>query len=93
MAEHSELVSEIPVVEKMSTAERLKHAKKRRNVQIKKFSQYDKQYEKENAKRKKVQSGKGKVIKKTKTSRVQFVGSIMLLESAARNDLTEGMYM
>ena len=43
MIEHDELVAEIPHVEKMATAERLKHARKRRQQQLKKFGQYEKQ--------------------------------------------------
>ena len=43
LVEHDDLVGELPLVEKMSTAERLKHAKKRRQHQLKKFSQYEKQ--------------------------------------------------
>ena len=46
MTEHDELVAEIPHVEKMATAERLKHAKKRRQQQLKKYNQYDKQVSK-----------------------------------------------
>jgi protein phosphatase 1 regulatory subunit 16A len=49
MTEHNDLVLEIPIVEKMSTQERLKHAKKRRSVQLKKFANYEKQIDKENA--------------------------------------------
>ena len=43
IADHEELVSEIPQIERMATAERLKLAKKRRQKQLKSFSHYEKQ--------------------------------------------------
>ena len=43
VTDHEELVAEIPQIERMATAERLKLAKKRRQQQLKKFSQYEKQ--------------------------------------------------
>ena len=44
VVEHAELVAELPTVEKMTTADRLKHAKKRRAQQLKKYNMYDKSY-------------------------------------------------
>lgn len=43
MSDHSELMSEMTVVEKMSTQERLKHARKRRLQQLKRWSQREKE--------------------------------------------------
>ena len=88
MAEHSELVGEISSIEKMTTQERLKHAKKRRNTQLKKWTQYEKQLDKEINKKKK----SNKKVKKTNNNarRVIFVNNVMLLEAAARNDVDEG---
>ncbi|XP_048749788.2 protein phosphatase 1 regulatory subunit 16A-like isoform X3 [Ostrea edulis] len=88
MADHSDLVAEIPSVERMGTQERLKHAKKRRSQQMKKWTNYEKQLEKDSSKKTK----KGQPLKKhrrTKTTRVRFKGNIMILESAARNDLED----
>jgi protein phosphatase 1 regulatory subunit 16A len=85
MTEHNDLVLEIPMVEKMSTQERLKHAKKRRSVQLKKFANYEKQIDKENAKKNKKGTGNRK-----RRPRVKFRGNIMLLESAARGDIEDG---
>ena len=84
MTEHNDLVLEIPMVEKMSTQERLKHAKKRRSVQLKKFANYEKQIDKENAKKNKKGTGNRK-----RRPRVKFRGNIMLLESAARGDIED----
>ena len=88
--DHSELVAEIPLVEKMSTQDRLKHAKKRRTQQLKRYSQYEKQLDKENNKKKKSVAIMGKKPKKKGSARVNFVNNVVLLESAARNDIEEG---
>lgn len=88
MADHQDLVAEIPSVERMGTQERLKHAKKRRSQQLKKWVNYEKQLDKDNSKKAK----KGQPQKKhrrQKTTKVRFKGNIMLLESAARNDLED----
>ena len=93
MAEHTDLVCEINSVERMSTLDRLKHAKKRRTQQLKKFVHYEKQLEKDMQKRRKagVAGGTAVVGKKAKKMRnVHFISDVMLLESAARNDLDEG---
>ncbi|CAN7940865.1 unnamed protein product [Ixodes hexagonus] len=91
MAEHSELVTEMCVVEKMSTQERLKHARKRRQQQLKKWTQHERD----------LQKGKGKAGPRATRAghsapaqapeyKVHFVPSVMLLEAAARNDVDEG---
>lgn len=85
MADHSELIAEMAIVEKMSTQERLKHAKKRRLQQLKKWSNREKEV---NAKRKKTEQNMNKKIKKH-DYKVHFVPSVMLLEAAARNDIDE----
>ena len=92
MADHQDLVAEIASVERMGTQERLKHAKKRRSQQLKKWSNYEKQLEKDHTKK----SKKGQPQKKhrrQKTTRVRFKGNIMLLEAAARNDLDDGEFI
>ena len=44
--EHDELVKEMKQVEKMTTSERLKYARKKRLSQLKKHTAYDKQHDK-----------------------------------------------
>ncbi|XP_064467056.1 protein phosphatase 1 regulatory subunit 16A-like [Ornithodoros turicata] len=86
MAEHSELITEMVVVEKMSTQERLKHAKKRRQQQLKKWSQHERDLQKGKLK----SSNQGKAQGKGRPDyKVHFVPSVMLLEAAARNDVDE----
>ncbi|XP_077542852.1 myosin phosphatase targeting subunit 75D [Haemaphysalis longicornis] len=82
MAEHSELVTEMCVVEKMSTQERLKHAKKRRQQQLKKWSQHERELQK-------AKKGKASSPAAPADYKVHFVPSVMLLEAAARNDVDE----
>lgn len=92
--EHSDLVTEMTVVEKMSTQERLKHARKRRLQQLKRWSQREKEYQQ--TKRKKNIShinDSNKSNKPSKTYKVHFVPSVMLLEAAARNDVEEGKFV
>ncbi|XP_053571469.1 protein phosphatase 1 regulatory subunit 16A [Bombina bombina] len=83
MAEHQELLSEMPAVSQMSTQERLKHAQKRRGQQLKKWAQFEKDG----------QSKKAKVRKKSQGSKeerkVTFPQNVTLLEAAARNDAQE----
>ncbi|XP_013085828.2 protein phosphatase 1 regulatory subunit 16A-like isoform X2 [Biomphalaria glabrata] len=88
--EHYELVQEMPTIERMTTQDRLKHARKRRSQQLKKWGQYEKQLEKESTKKKKKDAQDSmKKAKRRKGDRVHFVANIALLESAARNDLEE----
>lgn len=87
MAEHSELVTEMCVVEKMSTQERLKHAKKRRQQQLKKWTQHERDLQKGKHKLKTQRASPAPQVSEYK---VHFVPSVMLLEAAARNDVDEG---
>ncbi|KAK7114150.1 protein phosphatase 1 regulatory subunit 16A-like isoform X1 [Littorina saxatilis] len=89
--EHYELVQEMGSVERMTTQDRLKHARKRRTQQLKKFGQYERQLDKESTKKKKNQdkNAQQKRPKKSNKGRVIFAPNIALLEAAARNDLTE----
>ncbi|KAH3772740.1 hypothetical protein DPMN_174085, partial [Dreissena polymorpha] len=88
MIDHSDLVAEINQVEKMTTPERLKHAKKRRAQQLKAFANYEKQLEKDKNKKNK-QSQSQKQRSNRKKGGVRFIHNIMLLEAAARNDIEE----
>ncbi|XP_017523183.2 protein phosphatase 1 regulatory subunit 16A isoform X1 [Manis javanica] len=80
MAEHLELLAEMPVVGRMSTQERLKHAQKRRAQQVKMWAQAEKSHRERP--RKEVAGG-------VPRKRVLFPPSVTLLEAAARNDLEE----
>jgi len=99
MADHSELIAELSAIEKMPTGERLKHAKKKRSLQLKKFQQYEKQLEKElnkKARKSVVVVEKMSVArpagKSKKYCKVRFISNIILLEAAGRNDIQEGMW-
>uniref|UniRef100_A0A674I0A5 Protein phosphatase 1 regulatory subunit 16A n=1 Tax=Terrapene triunguis TaxID=2587831 RepID=A0A674I0A5_9SAUR len=83
MAEHLELLAEMPAVARMSTQERLKHAQKRRTQQLKKWAQFEKE-----AHGKKARAEKRKKTS-SKEKRVLFPESIKLLEAASRNDVEE----
>ena len=93
MSNHDELVAEMAVAEKMPMIERLKLAKKRRAQQLKTYAQYEKELNKNAGSG---GTGKGKSSKKASTTRpkgtgrLQFTGSILLLDAAARNDVAEG---
>ncbi|KAK6630921.1 hypothetical protein RUM44_003093 [Polyplax serrata] len=78
--DHSDLVAEMPHVERLSTQERLQLARKRRLQQLKVWSQREKEWNKhhKNMKEKAVDSKK-----------IYFSNSVMLLEAAARNDIEE----
>jgi protein phosphatase 1 regulatory subunit 16A len=89
MSEHSDLVAEISNVEKMTTPERLKHAKKRRSQQLKRFANYEKQLEKDKNKKNKQSQNQKRTRKR---ARVKFIHNIMLLEASARNDVEEGKF-
>lgn len=90
--EHYELVQEMGSVERMATQDRLKHARKRRAQQMKKWGQYERQLEKESSKKKKGQDKHHhqKPPRKSNKGHVKFAPNIALLEAAARNDLAEG---
>ncbi|KAL8616326.1 hypothetical protein ACOMHN_056269 [Nucella lapillus] len=90
--EHYELVQEMGSVERMTTQERLRHARKRRVGQMKKWNQYERQLEKEHTKKKKNQDKQPlppKRMGKNNRGNVKFAPNIALLEAAARNDLSE----
>lgn len=84
MAEHAELLAEMPAVSRLGTPERLRHAQKRRAQQLKKWAQAEKEipgiFERKRRRRKSGSRGK----------RVAFPASVRLLEAAARHDAEEG---
>lgn len=85
MAEHSELIAEMAQIDKMTTQERLKLARRRRLQQLKKWSQREKEYNSNKRKKDAV------IVKRARKNdyKVHFVPSVMLLEAAARNDVDE----
>ncbi|XP_007893245.2 protein phosphatase 1 regulatory subunit 16A [Callorhinchus milii] len=82
MAEHTELLAELPLVGRMTTHERLKHAQKRRGQQLKKWAQFEK-----DARGKKAKASQRKSSRQQR--RIQFPENIQLLEAASRNDVEE----
>ncbi|XP_060681238.1 protein phosphatase 1 regulatory subunit 16A [Hemiscyllium ocellatum] len=82
MAEHSELLAELPLVGRMTTQERLKHAHKRRAQQLKKWAQFEKDMQSKKVKHDKRRSNKG-------LKRIRFPDNVRLLEAASRNDVEE----
>lgn len=103
MAEHHELVAEMALLERMSTQDRLKLARKRRVQQLKKYNQREKEVTSKKKKNSDTTSALATsatsaaaagAVKSTKRGKkcdykVHFVPSVMLLESAARNDVQE----
>ncbi|XP_036278488.1 protein phosphatase 1 regulatory subunit 16A [Pipistrellus kuhlii] len=87
MAEHLELLAEMPAVGRMSTQERLKHAQKRRAQQVKMWAQAEKEAQGRKGPRERLrtEAAAGGGLQK----RVLFPPSVTLLEAAARNDLEE----
>ncbi|XP_004697405.1 protein phosphatase 1 regulatory subunit 16A [Echinops telfairi] len=86
MAEHLELVAEMPVVGRMSAQERLKHAQKRRAQQVRLWAQAQKEARGRRGPGERQRRGTdgGRPEK-----RVLFPPSVTFLEAAARNDLEE----
>jgi len=86
MAEHLDLLAEMPMVGRMSTQERLKHAQKRRAQQVKMWAQAEKEAQGKKGHRERPwkEAARGRPQK-----RVLFPPSVTLLEAAARNDLEE----
>jgi len=82
--EHDQLISEMSQIERLTTAERLRLARKRRGLQLKRWAQREREY---NLKRKGVDGASDQ--EQDESGRVHFVPAIMLLEAAARNDIEE----
>lgn len=89
--EHSELIAEMAYIEKLSTQERLKLARRRRMQQLKKCSQKDKEFF--SSKKEKTAHNEAQKRQKKISTKVCFASNVMILEAAARNDIDEGMYV
>ncbi|XP_063235867.1 protein phosphatase 1 regulatory subunit 16A [Bacillus rossius redtenbacheri] len=79
--EHSDLVAEMPHVERLSTQERLHLARRRRLQQLKVWSQREKEWQRRH------RSNHSTINPKKRS--IYFSDSVMLLEAAARNDIEE----
>lgn len=88
MAEHLELLAEMPMVGRMSTQERLKHAQKRRAQQVKMWAQAEKEAQGKKCRQERPRPWKEAAGGRPQ-KRVLFPPSVALLEAAARNDLEE----
>ena len=89
--DHSDLIAELPRIEKLTAAERLKIAKDRRINQLIRHEQYERELstnKRESTKKEKTLSQRSKRTGKVRN--VIFIHSVMLLEAAARNDIEEG---
>ncbi|KAK3884087.1 hypothetical protein Pcinc_011623 [Petrolisthes cinctipes] len=74
-------------IEKLSTQERLKLARRRRMQQMKKWSQ--KEREMAGSKREKTALNEAQKRRRENPKNVLFISNVMLLEAAARNDIEE----
>jgi len=84
--DHSDLVSELPRIEKLTAAERLKIARERRCNQLRIYEQHERQF---SSKINKSMINQRMKHMRTKNRNVRFIHSVMLLEAAARNDIEE----
>jgi len=84
--DHAQLITEMPQVERLTTAERLRLARKRRGQQLKRWAQREREY---NLKRKTSQINGDGPGSGHSDRNIHFVPAIMLLEAAARNDVDE----
>ncbi|XP_071958305.1 uncharacterized protein [Antedon mediterranea] len=82
MGDHAELLAEMPSLEKMTIQDRIKHAKKRRQQQLKRYHNHEKDQTKKQRK------GFHEEELKRKYS-IYFVENVTLLEAAARGDVDE----
>ncbi|CAL4135400.1 unnamed protein product, partial [Meganyctiphanes norvegica] len=85
--DHSELIAEMAYIEKLSTQERLKLARRRRMQQMKKNQQ--KERELVGSKREKTALNEAQKRRRESAKNVKFITNVMLLEAAARNDIEE----
>ena len=79
-------MKEMPLIEQLSTQDRLMLAKKLRLQQLKQWQQFEKDWQKKS--NKSVNIFRANCTPKTK--QVSFNNSVVLLEAAARNDIGEG---
>lgn len=81
MASHEELIAEMPKLEKLSNAARLKHARKRRDKQLKCWKDWLRQ---ERA------STTSSIMKKKSEPKIKFEVPALLTDLVNRNDIIGG---
>lgn len=79
---HDELVAELPKLEKLSNAARLKHAKKRRQKQLKRWQDWVRQ--------ERHSTGGSTIARKRIPQVIDFEKRAQLAEMVARNDIIGG---
>jgi len=84
--DHAELIAELPRIEALTPQERLRLAKERRALQLRRCLQLEKEQEG----RRKSAVGLSSKKKILNSRRIKFPDTIRLLEAAARNDIDEG---
>jgi len=88
MASHEELIAEMPKLEKLSNAQRLKHAKKRRQKQLKKWQDTERSLRQSASQS--VSINDANIRRSTKQRLVNFDEDAMLRDAINRNDAEEG---
>ncbi|XP_076358164.1 protein phosphatase 1 regulatory subunit 16A-like [Tachypleus tridentatus] len=83
MAEHEELVAEMALFENLSTHERVQLSRKRRQQQLKQWSQNEKDFYKMRKKSERTRKSHGA------QHNIHFIPSVILLEASSRNDIEE----
>ncbi|XP_065562011.1 protein phosphatase 1 regulatory inhibitor subunit 16B-like isoform X2 [Artemia franciscana] len=83
--DHAELIAELPRIEALTPQERLRLAKERRALQLRRCLQLEKEQEG----RRKSAVGLSSKKKILNSRRIKFPDTIRLLEAAARNDIDE----
>ena len=87
MATHEELITELPRLDKLSNAARLKHAKKRRLKQLKRYQECVRQ---QRALASTASTGGGGV-KRRSAPKINFEDGSILSDMVSRNELLEGI--
>ena len=82
MASHEELINELPKLDKLSNAARLKTAKKHRFRQLKKYQEWVRQ--------ERASTGGATFMKKRNAVRVVLEDGAMLSDMVGRNDIIGG---
>lgn len=86
MASHEELLAEMPKLEKLSNAQRLKHAKKRRQKQLKKWQDTERGYRQSQVSI----TSEGSIRRNTRENLVKFDEDARLRDAINRKDADEG---
>ena len=85
MASHEELLTEMPKLEKLSNAQRLKHAKKRRQKQLKRWQDTER-----TLRQSQLVSSETSIHRKSRKILVKFDEDARLRDAINRKDADEG---